>query len=246
MIVERELMPFGMVNTSNPTWASYGTARYFDIRDPSVRDGRDYHTLTWDKRAINLDSVEVPVGKVVTGVRFRIIDGAITLQVRGTEFDFSSGLLKNTDNSFWYTSARKERQEFVLENPDIPINTKEKSIPFALTDRFIKFGPTDRIKDAAQTTVPFIDAQIVEGHNPTPLSGVGIYYKSTPGYGGFIAPKVQNYNFAAHIFEPQTTGQRKWRANETNKTSNSKPIEQVAFMTWILIDLYIEKKNTIL
>lgn len=43
-------------------------------------------------------------------------------------------------------------------------------------------------------TVPFIDTQGVEASDPKPLSGAGIYYKSSPGYGGFIAPLIVLYD----------------------------------------------------
>lgn len=38
--------------------------------------------------------------------------------------------------------------------------------------------------------MPFIDTTPVEGQHPTPLAGAGIYYKTTPGYGGYIAPLI--------------------------------------------------------
>lgn len=136
----------------------------------------------------------MPVGKVVTGVRMRVVDGAITLQVRGTDFDFTTGRLKNLGSSFWYVSHKKDRTEIPLDNLDIPTLTPEKSILNILKDRFLKFGPTDKFKDLSQTTIPYIDSQLVESHNPTALSGVGLYYKSFPG-------KTQNQiTFNLNIF----------------------------------------------
>lgn len=38
--------------------------------------------------------------------------------------------------------------------------------------------------------VPFIDTQPVESKVLKPLIGAGIYYKTTPGYGGFIGPLI--------------------------------------------------------
>lgn len=38
--------------------------------------------------------------------------------------------------------------------------------------------------------VPFIDTQPVESNVLKPLIGAGIYYKTTPGYGGFIGPLI--------------------------------------------------------
>lgn len=199
VIVERELKPYATLNATAATWHTYTPVDYFNIHDALVREGIDYHTLTWENRSINLDTVEIPTGKVVTGLRFRIVNGAVILQVHGTEFDFVSGQLKNTDNSFWYESQNKERTEIPLDNLDIPTLTPEKSIPNILPTRFVQFSPTDKFKDLSQTTIPFIDSQLVESHNPMPLSGVGINFKSFPGYGGFIAPKILNYNYGPHI-----------------------------------------------
>lgn len=58
---------------------------------------------------------------------------------------------------------------------------------------------TDFDKDAAQTTVPFLDSQPVIPVIPMPLSGAGIYFKSTGDYGGFIGLKVFTYNFGNHL-----------------------------------------------
>lgn len=203
LIVQRELQGYGMVNSTTPPWNTFNSIDYFRIHDPLVRENVDYFTLTWENRSINLDVVEVPTGKVITGVRFRNVNGAITLQVRATEFDFTTGKLKNIGNSLWYMNNNKNNVEFVIEQPDIPINSMEKSILLPVSNIFVKFGPTDRVKDISQTTIPFIDAQLVESHNPSPLSGVGLYYKGLPGYGGFIAPKVLNYNLGAHIITPK-------------------------------------------
>lgn len=176
----------------------------FYISDPQIRNGIDYHTLSWQNRSINLDTVEVPDGKVVTGVRFRVVDDALTIQVRATEFDFTTGLLQNLENSFWYASNAKNRVELVLERPDIPTKADIKSIPDIRNNQFIRFQPTDMEKDIAQTTVPYIDAQLVQpGPNLVPLSGIGLYYKGFPGNGGFIAPKVLTYNYGPHIVPPK-------------------------------------------
>lgn len=199
VMIERELKPYATLNVTDSAWRIYSRVEYFSIHDSLVREGIDYHTLTWENRSINLDTVEIPTGKVVTGVRFRVIDGAITLQVRATEFDFISGQLKNLESSYWYMSETKERTEIPLDNLDVPTLSTDKSIPNILTKRFVRFQPTDKYMDLAQTTIPFIDSQMVESHNPMPLSGVGLYFKSFPGYGGFVAPKILNYNFGPHI-----------------------------------------------
>jgi len=203
LITEQELGSYATVNTSFPTWASWNRNENFYINDPQIRDGIDYHTLSWQNRSVNLDTVEVPDGKVVTGVRFRVVDGALTIQVRATEFDFATGRLQNLENSFWYASNAKNRVELVLERPNIPTKADIKSIPDVRNNQYIRFQPTDMQKDIAQTTIPFIDAQLVQpGPNLVPLAGIGLFYKGFPQNGGFIAPKVLTYNFGPHIVAP--------------------------------------------
>lgn len=54
-------------------------------------------------------------------------------------------------------------------------------------------------RDAAQTTVPFIDAQPVTSLTPVPLIGAGIFYKGRDFFGGFITPKIITYDFSKHL-----------------------------------------------
>lgn len=56
-------------------------------------------------------------------------------------------------------------------------------------------------KDAAQTTVPFIDVQPVTAK--VPLSGIGIYHKGRRGFGGFLAPSIFTYDFISHVKLPE-------------------------------------------
>lgn len=41
----------------------------FDPMDRGVKKDVDYHTLTYEKRAIDLDELDSPTGSVLTGVR---------------------------------------------------------------------------------------------------------------------------------------------------------------------------------
>lgn len=91
-----------------------------------------------------------------------------------------------------------------LRLPHIPILSPAKSLPTSKHNQYIKFTYTDMDKDAAQTTVPFIDIQEVTSQPPVPLSGVGIYHKGRDGFGGFLAPKLITYDFTTHIQVPET------------------------------------------
>lgn len=73
------------------------------------------------------------------------------------------------------------------------------SIPDSKTDQYLEFTHTDFDRDAAQTTVPFIDAQPVESILPTPLAGAGIYHKGRDNFGGFVGAKIITYDFSKHL-----------------------------------------------
>lgn len=99
----------------------------------------------------------------------------------------------------WLSSDdNHKKEEIVPEYADIPIRGTQALEPNWMTNQFIKFGPTDRVKDAAQHTVPYLDGTFVEG-NPSLLAGVGLYYKSQATFGGFIAPYLNAFDFGSLI-----------------------------------------------
>lgn len=108
------------------------------------------------------------------------------------------GRLKGLEKSVWLSSDVKQRKELLLNESDIPIRAQQPLEPNWTPNQFIKFGPTDRTKDAAQLTVPYLDGTFVEG-NPTLLTGVGLYYKGQPHFGGFIAPYLITFDFGSLI-----------------------------------------------
>lgn len=167
-----------------------------------VTNGLDYHTLSWRSRAIDLATITAPPGSVLTGIRFTIVKDHLTFEMRATQFDFNSGRLYG--RSEWIAD-KVERSVLLLDRPEpsypIHLNDNEckRSIPDPSPDKFIKFRPSDSDTDAGQTTIPFIDNQLVRPMHMTLLSGVGIYYKGRPGFGGFIAPKLIVYDLSSYL-----------------------------------------------
>lgn len=173
----------------------------FRRTDPGIMDGIDYHTLSWQNRSVNLDTIILPRGCVLTGVRFVVDKEHLSLEIRSTKFDFNSGIL--LDENEWIPKGYRDRTNLQLYRPEpnryYDIYGAYLSVPDFRPNKFIKFRPSDPDKDAAQTTVPFIDTQMVRPKNLTPLSGVGIYWKGKPGLGGFIAPAIVVYDMSTHI-----------------------------------------------
>lgn len=187
----------GRVNLTQP-WNSFTEIEHFQPNEQT--DGVDYHTLTYQRRSINLDSVLAPKGTLVTGVRFKAIDGVLNIEIRATRFEFSTGMLFNDHKWISNQNVNLHRTPVNLKHADIPTKATEFSSQNQEVDKFVNFQPSDVDKDVAQTTIPFIDSQIVESFDrQSPLSGVGIYYKGSPGYGGFIAVKAMTYDMTPHI-----------------------------------------------
>lgn len=110
----------------------------------------------------------------------------------------SIGKLEKLDQSVWLSSAEKQRTKLEILRPDVPTRSPIRPEPNWVENQFIEFGPSDRVKDAGQVTVPFIDGNAVED-KPTILSGAGLYYKEQSGYGGFISPLLIVYDYASLI-----------------------------------------------
>lgn len=199
-ISERKLLSYGRLKPTNnyfysnfPSWKLAHPK--FKIADKDVHEGIDYHTLTFENRSINFDTITVPENCVVTGVRFQLHNGHIRLEVRGTEFDFETGTLFNLENSTWFANHDTGKHKIIL-NKARPIGLIGRPIINIIPDSYIEFSPSDIDADAAQSIVPFIETSKVEPIIPTILSGVGLIYKGKPGYSGVISPKILVYDFA--------------------------------------------------
>lgn len=91
------------------------------------------------------------------------------------------------------------RTEIDINDSDLPTKTLIVSEPDMTSNKFVKFSHSSITHDVAQTTLPFIDAQPVMPSPGTPLTGVGIYFKGTKSYAGFIGTSVFSYNFADNL-----------------------------------------------
>lgn len=107
--------------------------------------------------------------------------------------------------SYWISNdntpamAINPRRELQLHSPDDPTKFPAVSKIDSQPDMFMRFGPTDRVKDIAQLTVPFFDSQTVAPTPGTWLSGIELFHKGQPGSGGFLAMKVMNYDMTPYM-----------------------------------------------
>lgn len=114
-IQEGRLMPRGAINSSSIQWRPVAE---FRMTDRAIRRGVDYHTLSWNSRAIDTDDLEVELHHVVTGVRLRTVGTHLNLEIRETEADFETGLLREPSswksNDETETSANRRRVQRAL------------------------------------------------------------------------------------------------------------------------------------
>lgn len=192
-ILEKKLLPNGQVSNEGAQWKM---ALPFSVNQTGVFLGEDYHTITWNNRSVDLGSV-IDLNRVVTGVRFRVTNSHLCLEIRVTDFEYSTGLLKNPRHSPWIGNTHQTRNKLEPLRPDNPIKTEKKSRPIVGENFYIDFQPSDVEKDAAQSTIPFIDATPLE--SITPLNGIGLQYKTQIGYGGFIAPTLIVFDSGLYI-----------------------------------------------
>lgn len=61
-VQESQLLEYGDVNSTSTRWVPIPQ---FTILDRGIKDGIDYHTLSFDRREIDLDDITAPVGHVV-------------------------------------------------------------------------------------------------------------------------------------------------------------------------------------
>lgn len=162
IIAQHTLKPYGSVGFVGIDEA-WKTAQPLDIADNHTRDGLDYHTLTYENRSIDLDTITVPAGHVVTGVRLsRNAAGHLRLEVRATEFDLVAGVLKSLDQSAWLSSATGGKVRVNVDNLDLPTKSAKASAPLLKENAYVRFSPSHRKVDVSQRTVPFIDTLRVE------------------------------------------------------------------------------------
>ncbi|OXU29061.1 hypothetical protein TSAR_015176 [Trichomalopsis sarcophagae] len=175
------------------------------------------------KAAVNLDDLDFAdqgpsnySNYLVGGLRFTAdeVKGSgyhLNLDVYMVPFDYTTGKLRLWEViSPWFSSARQlsERGRLIrvsdkvqvnLENLDVPTNSGAPAVPTSQSNQFLYFTTTGLDADAGQTTIPFIDLKPVQTYPPTPLSGAGLFHKSSPGSGGFLSFKLFTYDYSSQL-----------------------------------------------
>lgn len=91
-----------------------------------------------------------------------------------------------------------------MADADSPLNQgtpRVQNTVESLRNRYVSFEYSSFRKDVGQTTLPLLDAQPVETKPGAPLTGIGLFYKKSPGYGGFLALRIHTLNYGKYMDE---------------------------------------------
>ncbi|XP_057323949.1 uncharacterized protein LOC130666731 [Microplitis mediator] len=171
-----------------------------DGRHPEI--GPDTVKLSYNIRAFELDDIELPDGHLVTGVKFLVRNKTrISLAVRGSAmYDDKKKTFPSIHDQWYYPTPDPDRTRY---NIDIKYSKNPASLyeqlPQLSTPGLNYVDLSTSVfsrKDRNVAIIPFIDSRELVTNPPIALGGLGIFYKSKPGYGGFIAFKyiTANYN----------------------------------------------------
>ena len=89
-IQEGTLLPGGHIDQDSVNWKNVDG---YKLSDENVKPDLDYHTIHWNKRAIDLDDLKATSLHLITGLKFQLIGGHLKLLVKETHIDVSTGNL---------------------------------------------------------------------------------------------------------------------------------------------------------
>ncbi|KAL7303455.1 hypothetical protein TKK_0004637 [Trichogramma kaykai] len=205
-IQQSRLLPHGEVDEDDVSWKPLNL---FKVHDEGVKEDTDYYKISWDRRGFALDNIILPIGFVMTGVKFFQSDEVLlSLSVRSTQFDFNTGKLR-LDKSAWrhVVLGFDPQNPFPFNNsvspiqqgPDFRSRGKMRHWPDSKPGQYLELVNSDFKKDLGQTVLPFVDVQSVKSRKPVPLAGAGLHHRGLQGSGGFLALKMFSYDFEPHM-----------------------------------------------
>ena len=146
-------------------------------------NNRTVFTMSYEQRAMDMDTLQAPPGHVLTGVKFRNLGGHLNLEIQITPVEFTTGKVLS-DKSIWIANdntpatSSSPRSLVPIIMPDVPTKYTGHNQVDTTTDQYIQFDASSAHKDVSQTTIPFIDSQAVAPRPATWLAGAGLYHKA--------------------------------------------------------------------
>ncbi|XP_057324699.1 uncharacterized protein LOC130667222 [Microplitis mediator] len=171
------------------------TVKWIDDDEQHPEIGPDTVKLSYNIRAFELDDIELPDGHLVTGVKFRVTnEKRISLVVRGSAmYDDKKKTFPTIHDQWYYTTPDPDtpRTNIDIQYSKNPADSNDDTLQLSNPGlNYVDFSTSIySLKDKNVAIIPFIDSRELVTDPPIALGGLGIFYKSKPEYGGFIAFK---------------------------------------------------------
>ncbi|XP_014295982.2 uncharacterized protein LOC103580700 isoform X2 [Microplitis demolitor] len=178
------------------------TVKWIDDDGQHPEVGPDTVKLSYNIRAFELDDIELPDEHLVTGVKLILTnEKRISLAVRGSAMYNDKKKTFPSIHDQWYYSTPnpyKPRSNIDIKYFKNPVDSNDLNHEMSTPGLdYINFSSSVySSKDENVAIIPFIDSRELVTNPPIALGGLGIFYNSKPGYGGFIAFKyiTSEYN----------------------------------------------------
>ncbi|XP_008546738.1 uncharacterized protein LOC103570689 [Microplitis demolitor] len=176
-----------------------------DDRSYTRENHPNYAVLSETLRSFNMDDILLPDGEFVTGVKFeKLDDNYFSLVIQGTEMYDSNNLISIGQTSLRYPqNSEVARISIDLMDLITPLEIKEQTYEMSESGShyvgLTRSGWSDTY--GSHATIPFLDMQPIDLSPAVPLGGLGLFYKSQPDYGGFLAFKHISPKFMHFISE---------------------------------------------
>ncbi|XP_057333440.1 uncharacterized protein LOC130672743 [Microplitis mediator] len=143
---------------------------------------------TYDGLEIILEDMILPENAVVTGV-------TLGQSLHGRYINDSGYFDNDKSEVVKKSQCRGSTTDLVHGHSDLLPSTSLIGINNELSkscEHKIVFGGTAAKSNNVQHVVPYVDLQeiVTDQNSPEPLRGIGWYYRSHPGYGGYLALKI--------------------------------------------------------
>ncbi|XP_014295346.2 uncharacterized protein LOC103570687 [Microplitis demolitor] len=153
----------------------------------------NYVVLSETVKSFNLDDIVLPDGEFVTGIKFeKLNDSHLSLVLQGTQmYDSKNRIVSGRTTLRFPENTTNSRVNIDINQLTTPLDINKQTYELSQSGTHYVDLTTSKWSDeyTAYSTIPFLDMQPVGLSPAVPLGGMGLFYKSQPGYGGFLAFK---------------------------------------------------------
>ena len=105
-IEQAKALPEGGVNEETRAWLEPAETFSNLTSVLSDKNNTKIFMMSYEKRAMDMDTLTAPVGHVLTGIKLRELGGHLNLEIQVTPVEFASGTVR-ADRSTWVSDVMR-------------------------------------------------------------------------------------------------------------------------------------------